>query len=254
MLRIGMVCLLFLAVASAADAASMTVGIAPRTGSGPYASGSTVVFDVSFTNNTDIDMVMRLFQLNNTGSDVAFTTVGTDTVPSYRFTSPITSGNQWTIFRPWSTIPQAGWAALFYDDDPESEDYNALKTIKINAGATWINDGTGTVPNKTGAFGVIAPDFECCDPPDQVFWSPVFDPVGGGWCAWAKVDIVSGPDADHMGRVQANGLPGTHPDFVDLLWGDGGLDGGMGWFYCVPEPASLGLLGLGMLVVLRRRR
>jgi len=254
--------LLFLAVATVANAASMTVGLEPRGGAGPYASGATVVFDVRYTNDLSIPMVMRLFQHTNVGSDaeVQFVAISTDTVPGMRFGSPITSANGWQRYLAWTQNPQVGWSGTFYDDDPESENYNGSQTINLGAGSDWFNQGTGTT-TKTGAFGVIAPDFECCDPPDQVFWSAVFAPEGDpgnpldNWCDWAKVDIVSGTDPDVQGRIQANGLPGADPDgFLDMLWSAGDLAGGMGWFYCVPEPASLGLLGLGMLVVLRRRR
>jgi hypothetical protein len=223
----------------------MTVGLEPRGGTGPYTQGATALFDTRFTNNTSNLMVMRLFQFADQGSEVPMIAISTDTVPSYRFSSPITNANSWQINRPWPN-PAAAWSQTYYDNDPDSEFYNGNMAVAILPGGNFLNKGTGTGAG-TGAFGVIVPTFDPgCDP--EVFWSPTLE---SGWCDWAKVDIVTGTgNPDFSGRLRANF---DEPSY-DMTLANGGLQGGMGYFYVLPEPASLGLLGLGMLVVLRRRR
>jgi hypothetical protein len=224
----------------------MTVGLVPQT-AGPYVQGTPVSFNTTFTNNTADPMVMRLFQFSSSASDVAPIIIGADPEPRYKFSPPVTAANSWTIFGAFP-IPQAAWGALYFDNDPESEFYNGNQAVLIAPGGTFTNNGTGSP--RTGAFRVNVPTFDPgCDP--EVYWATTFDPT---WCDYAKVDIVTGNgNPDQSGRLRANFDTPGYPAY-DMTLANGGLQGGMGWFYVLPEPASLGLLGLGMLVVLRRRR
>ena len=228
--RIGFAFVLCLAVATVANAGAL-FDLAPTT-AGPWMEGDTISFQLNLVNNTTFDWAtVRGVQISNldnpcglTYGDISWTSFTTG-IPSFQYQAV---GN-WV----------GGVSAVAFTGTVT----NPMTSVGALVGGS-IDCGTFDLSGFTFDPG--------CDP--EVYWATTLPAEA---CDYCVVDILNfgGTNPDFIGRINLNfasdGLPYGDWNVFD---NPDMFEGGIGYLYVLPEPASLGLLGLGMLVVLRRRR
>ncbi len=120
----------------------------------------------------------------------------------------------------------AGMGVLGNDDNPGGAPFHSGITVPAN-------DGTGAAPAGPGNYYIAVSNFGN---------SPVS--AGGQIFDQASFEEISGPDGPG-GNSAITGWEGGAGGNYDIF-----LTGAAG----VPEPATLGLLGIGALAMIRRRR
>ena len=237
MFKASITCALCLTVATVASA-GVNFELVP--GGSQWVEGDTVTFQLNLVNNTTFDWAtVRGVQLSNETNPCGLTygAIGwgnfAEQFPSFRYQRT----SDW--------IPGSGPAVAFTGTATEP-----LTSVGATVGG-FIDCGTFDLTIPVGTFD------PGCDP--EVYWSTTL-PVDA--CDWCKVDILNydGPNnmnPDFVGRVNIN----FETEAPAGEWGDWNVyenpemfEGGVGYLYVLPEPATIGLLGLGMLVTLRRRR
>ena len=225
-MRRGLVCLFVLAFASVAAADHVNVILEADPVADPcYNPGDVVKINVYYESFFEEQIGVRLLQFANYGSSC------TDGFAPWDGYNP-----DYPEFSEWPDLPVGGAFYAKFNTWPLP---SAAYTGPANhpTYALYLNYGVVT---KVGSFDFTIPEV-CPDP------CP-----GNPDCPTAcHIDIinVNGLDPDQTGRIRAN----WDDPLYDLYPANGGLTGGVIDLCCIPEPASLALLGLGMLAVLRRR-
>ena len=226
-MRRGLVCLFVLVFASVATATHVNVVLqaTPPAGLDPlhpdcYVPGEITTVDVYYESFFDVDLQIRLSQFSNMG--MTFDCEYDPFITPFAFdgdTFPFDAAF-YAVFPDWP-LPSAAYTGT---------SWNEMFGFGLAAGATA----------HVGSFDFQFGDC-ICDLPECP-WDPD--------CKLRVLDIinVNGENPDFTGRIRADFDP-----VIDLTPMNGGLTGGTIDLCCIPEPASLALLGLGMLAVLRRR-
>jgi hypothetical protein len=152
------------------------------------------------------------------------------------------SGDQWsqTWIASWKSgaqwwIPPEQMPAVCWDDawgyDPYGGTYSALP--KLTVGGDWLDLVINA--DMWVTWGAPLADFDALDYIGVVAFSPQRDPDSSGASGDFKMDgtNVVWPKGPHAGQV-----------LVDNIWFE----------EVIPEPMTIGLLGLGALALIRRKR
>jgi len=185
-----------------------------------YTPGEIVHVDVFYESFFDYELQIRLSQFSNMGMPEGCASTAFITPFAWDGTSFPFDAAFYATFDDWP-LPSAAYTGT---------DWNPMFGFGLPAGATMRVGGFDF------QFGPCECDLPVCP------WDPD--------CSLVVLDIINngGDDPDMTGRIRAMFDP-----VLDLTPMNGGLTGGTVDLCCIPEPASLALLGLGMLAVLRRR-
>jgi hypothetical protein len=149
--------------------------------------------------------------------------------------------NQWFYNDP---LDPDRWKEIYWDITLES---NGEEGDWVEVAINWSND---LYPNGTGA------------PPENTVAGEAFIERHG----LGQFPVGSGPNAIHLTNLEGVDLPFVIPDYnpewvsidvrmLQVMFGSEGVSiNGEICHECVPEPATMSLLALGGLTVLRRRR
>ena len=218
-MRRGLVCLMVLAFASvaAADHVNIVLEATPPADGPCYQIGEEVGITVSIESFWSTTEYMR---------QVAFSSHGME--------EPCVSGFVGDVAFDGADIPFGGFGYNQFPSWPSP----ALVTTATSGGPQHISVVPGGV-YEVAHFTYVIP--EGCGPDECP------DPACPGACT---LDIINtGTEIPDLGGRMTLGFDPSY----DLTVPNGMITGGTITLCCIPEPASLALLGLGMLAVLRRR-
>ena len=216
MLRTALVCLLALTFVASANASTVNVRLeaTPPASGSCYAEGEVIKISVYYDNNFDMDLQLRLLQFSNMGMAAA-DAAGYAPWDGYNPDYP--------EFSEWPDLPVGGaFYAKFNTWTLPSAAYTGSAYFP---GRVMVLSPMGSA--KVGSFDYTMPDHT------------------------VTVDVANATetDEDKTARIRAN-----FDTTLDLSPVNGGLTGGTIELCFIPEPATLGLLGVGALALLRRRR
>ncbi|MCO6437720.1 MAG: PEP-CTERM sorting domain-containing protein [Phycisphaerae bacterium] len=197
-------------------AQAQTFTLSPSVG-GTYTGGETIDIFVDLSQPSGApDRYLRDVQLDIRNSDDAIEAAINGGF-SWDFSS-VNTGSSGYLVSGVAPIPQVGYLGL-------SEDPNQQYLLAGDGSALRLGSFNVTLPNAPGTYLLTV-----LTPPDSAF------------------DLTTGT------RVSSGfGMIASDPT-IDSRPGTGNLSGGSISLTVVPEPATLALLGLGGLAVLRRRR